>query len=387
MKLIDRQKEIPQGYIHHRLDWPFHLTPITTMYTASSRPDEYYRILESQIYTIDDEGLRGRFSALIGQSKAFWKAAVIQDTSSSALSYYHSFLNLAKAYLTLKTRIVDQRTMHGISDPGLSSEAIDMAGDEVSIHFSEKAGMPVFPKLLNMIQPSQQASVATEQTIRVSAKSLLTCVSDISYQGMRLLGPIQFIPSVYPGHNVFHYRKDIASQKDCAVIVIAIHANAKGCENDGLKARRVTEVLDPFERQSLFEWFGLNAWELSDWEIFISEQIFEPTHMKIASEFYRLLGHHFQPNVFSDGVDFEYLTPIIMTKKDGIDFKYCLPEPLAIYLLMFYLGSSIRYRPERFGGKDPCLFLFEHFTETAPIYFLAYMTNWIIGQGFVLKQR
>ncbi len=64
-------------------------------------------------------------------------------------------------------------------------------------------------------------------------------------------------------------------------------------------------------------------------------------------------------------------------------------EPLAIYVLMFYLGSLVRYYPYYLEQllESKYARIIECFLAGAPETFLRHMTNLILDHNYVLVNR
>jgi hypothetical protein len=88
-------------------------------------------------------------------------------------------------------------------------------------------------------------------------------------------------------------------------------------------------------------------------------------------------------NPFNDEFLFSLNSPIRTPKLVPMN------EILAIYIVMFFLGSLVRYRPDlledMLSTKDA--WIIERFTKSAPLTFLRHARNMLDGKYLVYAQR
>jgi hypothetical protein len=103
----------------------------------------------------------------------------------------------------------------------------------------------------------------------------------------------------------------------------------------------------------------------------------------ILGDMTNALGSHFSQNPFADSFLFK-----INLKIRGRNSLF-MNEAVAIYALMFYFGSLVRYRPEvleeMLTWKEAQVI--EGFVKSTPLTFLRYTRNLLDGNYFVYKQR
>jgi hypothetical protein len=97
------------------------------------------------------------------------------------------------------------------------------------------------------------------------------------------------------------------------------------------------------------------------------------------------LGNHFSQNPFGDS----FLFKINARMQVGGSSQVVMSEPIAIYALMFYFGSLVRYHPhllEAMLTKKEAQII-GNFVRVTPITFLRYVRNILDGNYFAYKQR
>jgi hypothetical protein len=105
----------------------------------------------------------------------------------------------------------------------------------------------------------------------------------------------------------------------------------------------------------------------------------------ILQDMVTALGGHFSQNPFADSFLFKINAKMDIQSGNPVFMN----EALAIYALMFYFGSLVRYRPE---VLEEMLTLkeaqvIESFVKSTPLTFLRYTRNLLDGNYFVYKQR
>jgi hypothetical protein len=91
---------------------------------------------------------------------------------------------------------------------------------------------------------------------------------------------------------------------------------------------------------------------------------------------------HIHENVFDD--DFEGFFSLPLGK-----YHIRMNEPVAIYSVMYYLSSLVRYRPDYLEriSASPFSWVIESFVASTPTSFLRYMVNEILNQNIRLAAR
>jgi len=156
----------------------------------------------------------------------------------------------------------------------------------------------------------------------------------------------------------------------------------------------LTDFLSYFEqvevnKQYLAQCFNLNVWESFYYVCFESKSTYsyigsdiipEP---QIRQDAYNAMKNLFMSNPYLDDFDFVLTTPLKKTLQ--IPFN----EPLAIYVVMFYLGSLVRYNPhyleKLLNSKDA--WIIERFSNSSTITFLRHLSNLIVGHDYIYTFR
>jgi len=366
------------GYQRYRLSWKKMEQPVAITWAFTSRADEYFRFLEAHYPKVQDP-IKEDFWTFVQQAKSFWKAAEKQDFKSAPLSYYYSFLNLAKALLILKGYKSDPM-YHGMVDRAISPTKEQSFFDSKIKIDNRNPGQDVFPLLATEFG----VALFQKNKAEVDLKSLISLVSEIQYQAGSLLGE-GYNGRIFRGFQAFLFRKEKGKEGDVCRIVFAIAKSAQA-ENDLKDKAELLNAFDLTEREDVKLWLDLNAWEQKAFDYFLSGPEETLTPKNIWEQFHNVLGGHFQPNLFSDQNDFSYIKSIRMKFQES-EKDILLPEPLAIYLIMYFLSSTVRYRPIRLKDDDPATILIEHLIESCPIIVLAHLSGLILNQLFWLKSR
>jgi len=98
------------------------------------------------------------------------------------------------------------------------------------------------------------------------------------------------------------------------------------------------------------------------------------------------LNPYFSVHYYDDNKDFDLALPYQDTTHTT---PIPMNEVLAIYAVMFYLSSLVRYRPnylEALLNHKPA-WLIENFVNSTPELFLRILVSKIIGTDFVFRRR
>jgi YaaC-like protein len=135
--------------------------------------------------------------------------------------------------------------------------------------------------------------------------------------------------------------------------------------------------------------FDLSGEEKAFFKFFESKQIYatpggQIRFDQIVRDCANALAPIYSDNPFPDNWLFRLNAPL-KTRANEIKMS----EPIAVYAIMFYLGSLVRYRPDVLEGmlatKDA--WIIERFVHSASITFLRYVRNLIDGNYFVYGTR
>ena len=311
-----------------------------------------------------------QFQALLRQAKSFYEAAEVLHPRASPLNYYYSFYNLAKAYIFLSDpAYVVGRPHHGLTyhhKPGSLSKQFVITRDGV------------FPKLYKLVTGE---NVGNKTPLNIV--NLLGYSSDVGaeYQiggfGVSKLVRCNFAIT-------------INQQANNCTPVLACH-NYQPIEKFSKSLKTFSNYFEEVETDNRVtrELFDVLAEFKSDYKFFESKNVYPlapnggvPVPM-IVEDTHAAIKYFFESNSYSDVTDFFMAAPL------RINHQIPMREILSIYLIMFYLCSLVRYRPDYleklYASKDA--WIIERFTQSAPITCLRHFRNLIDGRVFNYKVR
>ncbi len=372
-----RNARAPQAYVSHTAPRPFHRTELSTSGTVR---DELFgsldlysevkvigrRLLSSNGHTAPSKA-QAQLQAYLRQGKAFFQAAELLDYRASPLSYYYSFMNLAKACALVRDpKFNDANLHHGLS-AGAGTGAL--------------RNHDVLVRSAGVFQIFYQSILAGSlpRSSRLNVAKLLGYVSDVSHEyhtlkfgtsrvhNGRMAG---VIGGNQQAHGLLAVGATYKEQKPPPVLV-----RSKHFEVVQLGAIHASNI------------FALPADQARGMLFVETKKTFPPVRagtlpMKdIAEEIVAALGDSLSINPFSGPWQFAI--------NETMPGRIAMQEVLAIYLVMFYLGSLVRYRPwilEAMLDKKEA-WIVERFVKTTPLTFLRYMRNIIDGQNLVYVLR
>ncbi|MCJ7529610.1 MAG: YaaC family protein [Anaerolineales bacterium] len=312
------------------------------------------------------------FRAFIRQAKTFYYAAKQLHYRASALLYYYAFLNLAKAYITLSDpNSVSERISHGLMYKF-------MRGNLRSQGVFLPPSMGVFQILYEI-----ETSVNIPANLKMSIVTLLGYCTDVAYEyemagfGNRKITPV-----------MVRMLLDRQNKISWPLIAVAnfslINPYKKALKSFYKHFDRVVPEID-FVRQA----FNIYAESFSIFTFFQSRKVYQWQENDIVSmvdikdDFHNALGNLYNPILHNEKADFYLVSPF---RKN---FQIPFSQPLAIYVIMFYLGSLVRYNPsyleKLLNSKDA--WLIERFTKSSPGTFLRYIANAILQKNYVYMSR
>jgi hypothetical protein len=311
-----------------------------------------------------------KFRAFVRQAKTFYYAAKQLDYRASALLYYYAFLNLAKAYIVMSDPVaVSGDVYHGLvyrSTPG----SIDKQGAIV------RNG--VFRNLYEI-----ETSVRIPVKQKLNIYSLLGYCTDVQYEyELGGFGRTKFTPVLV---RILSDKKNKISWPQIAVEDFSIIQPYK-------------KTLKPFENYfeqivpdkiSTRDVFNITAASYSQYTFFQSKRVYQwqggnmiPTG-DIKRDILTALTTLYSPKLHGGILDFYLFAPL---RKN---LQLPMSQQLAIYVIIFYLGSLVRYNPtylERLlNSKDA--WLIERFVKSSPETFLRYISNAILQKNYIYKPR
>jgi len=296
------------------------------------------------------------------QAENYYRAAQKLHYRSAALLYYYAFLNLAKAVLEVRGFVYDQH--HGLRDQR-DSVSIDLAMQNVKIL---KRG--VFPSLYE-----QEFQVSLPTSTSLDVRSLLAYASDIAYQyGQAGFGTC-------------------AVETDCRARVLVHQGNGqmwyvlavpKGYEFADLPEPNKTTFTSShqevqFPLIAARETFGLFAEQHAHHRYYESRP--SSTVTPPIALLYTPLRGFIEPKYIDDTYDFTLAKPLGMS-------GHPMNECLAIYLVMFFLGSLVRYRPDYLDSllDTTAAWTLEGLVMSTPLTALRAFISKITGTVFIFNR-
>jgi len=323
--------------------------------------------------------------AFVRQAKTYYYSAKKLHYRSSSLLYYYSFLNLVKAYLLLRNpNFIMGRTanavVHGLSYRP-STANIDFRLETVSI----KDG--IFPLFYEALTNQQ---IPTIQNF-LNVVNLLGYCSDIGYQYETAgFGDTKILPSVAT------ITVDQGTNQAWTIIGIPAKNNILDpfLTNHGNFLTDFQEISlppTPAGRIDFNNKFDMPSNELNKFRFFqdittipmAGNLIIPQVHI---DKIINALTPHFNFHYYAENRDFDLPIPY-----SDAAHATAIPmnEVLGIYIVMFYLSSLVRYRPnylESLLNYKPS-WLIESFVKSTPETFLRTMVSKIVGRDLILRTR
>ena len=304
-----------------------------------------------------------RFQAYIRQAKTFYETAAVLHHRASPLNYYYSFMNIAKALVLLRTpNFVDRNLKHGISP---NSKSASLRRQRV---IAKGAGVfPIF------YEAATGKTLSNKSSLKIV--DLLGYVTDVTYEYSVLK---------YGTHASFRTKLALSIDSDAKTgfpLLAVFNSHTKGFK---LIEKRVTKSFDEVNipQHHLRSIFELPAELASQYRYFEGKKFAFTTTLPINTLF-KDIADLVHTNPFNDDYLFSLNCPIRTPKLTPMN------EMLAIYIVMFFLGSLVRYRPDlleaMLSTKDA--WIIERFTKSAPLTFLRHARNMLDGKYLVYALR
>jgi hypothetical protein len=309
-----------------------------------------------------------QFQSYIRQALSFYRGAENLHYRSSPLNYYYSFMNFAKAAIFgHDPTFQDINLRHGLT-PG-------QAQGSLRRHFLTVHPQGVFPAFYRH---------ATKKGIsggtKLSLAALLSYTGDVRYEyGQFNLGPSR----VHLGRIAFI--QDQTQANAHALLAVYRQGITRPLAATINKLSYFESVtVPPTNCRTVFE---IDAETLPGVTFFETKKVFACTPAglpigAITQAVLKALGNSWSLHPFDDQYDFE-LNATLTAKKIAMN------EALAIYLIFFYLGSLVRYRPwvlEKMLSTQE-VWMIERFVKSAPITFLRHIRNMLDDQYFAYSTR
>ena len=308
--------------------------------------------------------------AFVRQAKTFSRSAETLDYRASSLSYYFSFLNLVKAYIATKEpEKIRGEVYHGLIKP---------RGTRTSDRQIVEVRNGVFPTFYRLVT-GQRLKLKT----RFNVFDLLGYCSDVG---------LEYEVGGFGRHRTTPCRAIVASEQNTGPYFGLIDV----CDFDKLEPYKKTlsafysrlEEVD-LEPNSCRELFKLYAEEKRRYRFFETRGLFPLNEDgkipigQVMSHVYDGLRPFFEQTPYAGDGDFTLVAPL---RKN---LQIPMRESVAIYAVMFYLSSLVRYDPtyleKIFASREA--WIFKRFVSTAPITFLRRIRNLIDGRNFIYLSR
>ncbi len=298
---------------------------------------------------------------LAKQSEHFYRVALEATSDTSPLLWYYSFLNLAKVLL-LKTPGVYtlnevEHATHGIVDPADNSDGyVKLSKQQVTIYPVRTTRMPpklqVFPALCEALRtPIAFAGGANSKSLAI--KSLLSHIVCVHRAYSTAYGaPLKFCKTDVTA-NEQRSESGKSGKIWHAITVESIDVKATGAAVKGFEINNKLRAVAPKEK-------GVHLFETPTADFSNVNFIVRLATLRAD------LRPFVHPLLLPQGYRY-YLYP-----GTGI-----LRQPCSIYAVMFYLGSIVRYKPQRFASLvgNKYHWLIEEFLQVAPKQFVALVIN------------
>jgi hypothetical protein len=303
----------------------------------------------------------GRFQAYVRQAKTFYETAEILHHRASPLNYYYSFMNLAKALTFLHDHtFVDRNLKHGIIQRPQNGS---LRRQRVVVR---KAG--VFPAFY---ETTTRKTLPNNSSL--SIVDLLSYVSDVGFE---------FVELKYGPPSSFRTKVVICLDAQKLNVFPLMAINTAQSKRFKTIEKRLTKTFDEVTvpQPTLKIVFDSNAEMSRHFRYFEGKAVpvKDPMDVVFAS-----ISDYISHNPFNDDIPFLLNSPIRTPKLSTMN------EMHSIYIVMYFLGSLVRYRPDllenMLSTKDA--WILERFIKSAPLTFLRYARNLLDGKYIVYTAR
>ena len=316
-----------------------------------------------------------KFCAFCYQAKNYYDSALHAPWDSSPLLYYYSFMNLAKAIILLHRDLPDN-PIHGLS---FDTKNASLNIKRHKLNLISDYNKCIFPVLYEIVF-GHRPIVNTFNIVR-----LFSYISQIFSQERKI------------GIEQFNIRNGFAilvgdSLRGLAWIILLSEGDIDLTREFPFSSgfRNLFEIVDknPLVLHQLVSVFGISILRLATLNIYQSVTP-KPIDSKLSlfcSDIFTSAKGVITEKVYPEPGDFKYNLPY----QQGSDRKLVyMNEFLALYLLMFYLSSLVRYRPDiliKLESKKE-KWLFKSFVLSAPIMLLRYCVNILVGESIIIKKE
>jgi len=365
---------------------PFGEYPVKYAYTTRPFTEEYIASLEylSEIEKvglsfIKKIGLRNEaytiketfrlFQSFIRQGKKFYVAAETLDYHSSPLLYYYSFLNFAKAYLALQNSAsVKGKVFHGLKDKKDDNNNFD---DQCCL---------VNNGIFKLLYKEITGDKITNNT-SLNIKTLFGYIPDIYLEYQKVgYGDRHFLPGkVMLCSEPMHGN----SWPFLAISKETFFNNYPDYFKPFLDYFQKT----PLDEISAFKVFNIAPSVYADFEFYQSKKKYDKIgnlriydKNKINNDLMKVLGKYSNQVSIKGGFDFHVFKPLKLNNR-----YFHFNDTLACYVIMYYLGSLVRYKPYFLESllNSEHAWIIERFTKASSMLFLRDISKLISGEIYI----
>lgn len=306
------------------------------------------------------------FQAFIRQGKSFFEAAETLDYRSNPLFYYYSFLNLAKAYLCLKQpELFTKKIMHGLSHEHKSTK---FEKQVVTV----KGGL--FPVLYKELTGEK---ITNNFTLNIS--KLFGYLPDIAHEFSLVdYGPRKF---------AYGYSKLCvnSTKKESWPLITLVKYN----EIESFKSyfRNFNNYFEEvtINKDVVRKMLDIDASTMKHYSFYQSKTTYKDNSDQtipsglIAKDCFNVVGNYSMELSVKDVHNIVFFMPL--QKNNQIPFN----DTLASYVIMFYLGSLVRYFPHYLEGllNSKHAWIIERFSKSIGVLFLRNINNLILKQNTI----
>lgn len=354
--------------------------------TNNSIEDEIFASLEyfTEIESVGIEFLRERgvanpknnfktMQAFVRQAKTFYLAGKKLHFRASPLMYYYSFLNLVKAYILLSdSRFLRNTLSHGLYQKNFAAGPLSLQ----TLSLTKKKG--VFHKFYEL-----ERYINIPNSTKLSISSMFAYCSDVAHE---------FVLSGWGASKILPVKMSVFSHRGGRIswpmMVIANFSVLAPYKKSLSPFFRYFHMVKP-DRNMINKVFDISAEFYSGYTYFESLNTYSWTNddhikvEKILSDVRDALSAMYESPIYDDENDFNISVPL------RVNNQLPFSEPLAIYVLMFYIGSLVRYRPDYLekllSSKDA--WIVERFVRGSAVTFLRYIGNAILGKDYIYTAR
>ena len=305
------------------------------------------------------------FQAFIRQGKTFFESAESLEYRAQPLFYYYSFLNLAKAYLCIRNPSIfnkNNKLYHGLVHNHKKTIFTDQ---------TIKTDNGVFKYLYEQLTENP---IKKGTTLNIS--SLFGYIPEIGYEhSLAEYGAMKTLVGK---------SKIVSNESEGHWPLLAIHINDELFKNVKY-FERIFSSFDQIDMPKKFanEIFNINAASMNQFVFLQGKKTYKEgpsgNILSIALETINIVKNCVKPMDIKTEYDFYIFMPL--KRNMQIDFN----DILASYVIMYYLGSLVRYHPEYLESllNSKHAWMIENFTKSVTNSFLRNINN-LIHEKFLI---